>query len=127
MIPTTFLNDASGDVDLSQGFRLTPDLQTYVAQRLDENMSFFLGEWFLDQRLGIPYRQKIIGSAPDLALLDTIYRRSAYKTVGVSSVKNMKIGFDRSSRKASVAFTTVLKDGTLITEQDLRAGFFVSF
>ena len=127
MIPTTFLNDASGDVDLSQGFRLTPDLTTYVAQRLDENMSFFLGEWFLDQRLGIPYYQRIIGAAPDLALLDTLYRRAAFKTVGVSAVRNMKIGFDRSTRKASVAMTAVLKDGTLITESDLRAGFFVSF
>ena len=128
MIPRNLLIDQStGDLDLSQGLRFTSTLQEYVVQRLDENMSFFLGEYFLDQRQGIPFHQRIIGAKPDLALLDTLLRRAAFRTVGVAAVRNMKTAFDRSTRKASVALTAVLTDGTEITEADLRRGFFINY
>ncbi len=127
MTPFSLLHDASGDIDVSRGLRFTPDLQTFVAQKLDENLSSFMGEWFLDLRLGIPYFQKIIGQKPDLALLDTLFRRAVRGTVGVGSVSAFRTGFERKTRKASVFFTVVLADGSTITETDLNRPFVVDY
>jgi hypothetical protein len=128
MTPFTLLYTApGGDIDLSQGLRFTPDLKTYVAQRLDENMSFFLGEWFLDKRKGLPYFEAIIGRKPDRPLLDSLYRQAARLTTGVASVASMVIDFDRRARRASVKFAIRLKDGTQITEAEIGQAFIVKY
>ncbi len=128
MIPTSFLLDTvTGDLDMSQGLRLTPDLQTYVVQRLDENFSFFLGEYFLNLRLGIPYFERVIGQKPDLALLQTLLSRAAQQTVGVASVPSFRAAFDRDTRKARPSFSLVLSDGTEITDALLRRDFIVEY
>ncbi len=128
MTPKSLLLDtATGDLDMSQGLRFTPDLQTYVVQRLDENFSFFLGEYFLNLRLGIPWFEKVIGQKPDFALLQTLLSRAAMQTIGVASVPSFRVAFERSSRKALPSFTCILSDGTEITEALLRRDFIVNF
>lgn len=125
----TVLHDpATGDIDMSQGtFRFTSDTQTYVAQRLEENLSFFLGEWFLDLRQGLPYFEKVIGQKPDFALLDTLFRRTALATPGVAVVQSLSSQFDRKTRKAGVFFNAVAKDGTLITQDDLKRPLIINY
>lgn len=128
MIPFTFLyTSPGGDLDISRGLRFTPDLKTYVAQRLDENMSFFLGEWFLDKRKGLPYFGAIIGQKPDFPLLDSLYRQAAKLTTGVAAVPQMEIGFDRQARRASVKFAVTLKDGTQITDTEVGQAFILKY
>ncbi len=125
--PFTLLSDGpSGDLDLSQGLRFTTDLRTYTAQRLHENLSFFLGEWFLDQRLGIPYFEQIIGQKPDLGLIDTLYRRAIRATPGVAAITNLKLAFDRATRALSIRFEAALNDGTAITDADMQRPFIVT-
>lgn len=127
MIPFTILTQgASGDIDLTQGLRFTPDLATYTAQRLFDNLSFFLNEWFLDLREGIPYFEKIIGAKPDLAIVDTLYRRAILATPGVGSLSNLRLEFDRAARTLSIFFEAQLQDGTLITEQNIGKPFIVT-
>lgn len=128
MIPKSFLLDPiTGDLDMARGLRFTEDLQTYVVQRLDENFSFFLGEWFLNTRLGIPYHERVIGQKPDFALLQTLLSRAALRTVGVASVPSFRVAFDRKVRKAQPNFSIVLTDGTEITDALLRRDFLVEY
>ncbi len=127
MTPFSFLTGDDGDLDLTAGLSFTPDLETYVAQRLDENFSFFLGEWFLDLRLGIPYWERIIGAKPDLGLIDTLYRRAALATPGVASVKNLQVSFVGATRKLPVALTVRLVDGGTVTSEDLKRPLIVNF
>ncbi len=128
MIPFSFLTDPStGDIDVSQGLRFTPDQRTYVVQRLDENLSYFAGEWFLDLREGVPYWERIIGAKPDLGLIDTLYRRAILATPGVASIKFLRLEFDRATRTLKPSFEATMTDGTTITAADLARGFFVNF
>jgi hypothetical protein len=126
-VPITVLNDpATGDIDLSKGLRFTSSLVEYVSQRLGENLSLFLGEWFLDQRQGIPYFQKIIGSRArpvDLALFESIFRRAILKTAGVASVRNFAIRFDRSTRVLAVYGDAITKNGDAIKLSEIRTPF----
>lgn len=127
MIPFTLKNGPDGDLDMSKGLQFTTTLPEYVAQRIDENLSFFLGEWFLDLRQGLPYLQQLIGAKPDLPLLDTIFRRGLGATPGVGTVKSMRTEFDGSTRTAGVRFEIKCKDGSTITEAQLRAGFLIKY
>jgi hypothetical protein len=46
-----------------------------VAQRVRVRFRWFLGEWFLDERLGVPYYSDILVKNPDPILISFIFRR----------------------------------------------------
>lgn len=108
---TTFLQDSSGDLDFSGGLRLTSDLATYVKQALSVNLSFFLGEWFLDTRLGMPYFKYIIGQRLDEGLVSSIFRRACLKTYGVADVISLTLSLDNATRLLSVFGVVRLTSG----------------
>lgn len=125
MTPFCFLMTPDGDVDTR--FLFTADLATYVKQRLRENLSFFLGEWFLDTRQGLPYFQRILGFKYDAGLLDQIFRKAALATIGVASVDSLQSTFNRKTRTLSIpVFKCTLTDGSTITQDDLDLPFIVS-
>lgn len=126
-LPTTLLCDENGDVSLASGLQLTTTLADYVVQRLAENLGFFLGEWFLDLRQGIPILTKIVGEAPDFPLIDSLYRRAILLTPGVGSISALNISFDRPTRKLAMAFECILTDGAIITQADLAKLLLVDF
>lgn len=123
MIPKTIIQNGDGDIDLSQGLRFTATLADYVIIRLRENLSFFLGEWFLDQRQGVPWF-RIAGQAFDPGLVRSMLTKAAKLTPGVASVAKMTLGFDRRTRVLAIPeFKCVLKDGSIITQDDLGRPF----
>jgi hypothetical protein len=110
-IPRDFLQDASGDLDFSQGLRQTPDLPTFVRQKFSENFNFFQGEWFLDTTKGLPMFKYVIGQKFDGPLLNTLYRRAAVKTHGVGSVDALSLEYDNRLRLLSVAIDARTVEG----------------
>lgn len=129
--PFTLLYDpsnlSSGDIDMSQGLRFTPDLPTYVIERLGENLQFFLGEWFLDLRQGIPYFERVYSEFPDLVLLDSLFRRAILGTPGVAALTTLLLSFDNPGRALFESFECVLADGSTITQGDLDKLLIVDF
>lgn len=114
MIPTQWLQLPNGDLDLSKGLQLTTTLAQYVTQKLRQRLRFFLGEWFIDTRLGVPYFQRVFVENPDLALLATLYRDIVIGTTGVASVRDLVLDFDKKTRTLFVSFVAVLQDGDLV-------------
>jgi len=95
---TTFLQDATGDWDLSKGLRVVPDRPTYVRQNLSATFNFWAGEWFLDTREGIDYFRLVYGQKFDRALLESLFRDAAITTVGVGSVESVALRYDNPNR-----------------------------
>lgn len=125
MIPFSFLQTDDGDVDLR--FIFTPDLPSYVAQALRTNLSFFLGEWFLDTRQGVPLFQRILGVRYDANLVSQVFRKAALLTPGVAAVPTLISAFDRRSRTLSLpTFRATLRDGSTLTQDDLAKPFIVT-
>lgn len=125
MIPFCFKQTPAGDIDRS--FKFTTSLNEYAAIRLRENLSFFLGEWFLDIRQGLPYFRVIIGQRYDAGAIDSMFRRGALLSPGVASVEALVSRFDRRSRVLSIpTFKIRLKDGTLITQDQLQIPYIVT-
>ena len=99
--PTDFLQTADGDLDFSQGLQRTPDLITFTKQKLSETLNFWVGEWFLDLRAGVPYL-RVIGQRPDLSLLQDMLRKACLLTPGVGSVQKIAAVYDGRTRTATV-------------------------
>jgi hypothetical protein len=115
----TFLYGDDGDIDITQGVRLTTTLAEYAMQRLDENLSEFLGEWFLDQRRGIPYFKHMLGvKNPDMGLIESVFRRAILQSPGIGGLDFLKLSFTRDRRKLEVRFKARLTDGELLGTED---------
>ena len=122
MIPFCFIQNESGDVDPT--FQFTTTLQQFVGIRLVENLSFFLGEWFLDQRQGMPYWRYLLGQKYDAGIADRVFRKAALGTIGVATVDQLVTSFNRRARTLAVpVFKVTLVDGTTITQDQLTTPF----
>lgn len=109
--------DSTGDVSVpSTGvIRLTSGLLETTKQRLTIKIRTFLGEWFLDTRVGVPYFRDILIKNPNLSIIRVIFRRLLLGDEAVDSVPKLELEFDSASRKLFVTFDAVLTDGSILS------------
>ena len=85
-----------------------------VAQRIRVRLQFFLGEWFLDKRQGMPYFQAILIKNPDLTLVQSIFRRAILGTPGVLAIAKLRTSFDRANRTFTVTPLEIVLTGGVV-------------
>lgn len=107
-------------------FTLVTDPASAGAQKLRNQFQIFLGEWFLDSRIGMPYYQEVFVKDPNLGVLGQLFRGVILKTPGVKSVENLKVSFDNATRNANVTFAATWDDGSVITAVSLDQPFIVN-
>ena len=90
---------------------VTQEKRDIVAQRLKITLATFLGEWFLDEDLGVPYVQRIFGKQPDLKSVDVIFQTKILETFEVSSILSYYSTLDYSTRVFSVTFQVRCTNG----------------
>jgi len=98
------LQDAQRDIDISGGDLNLIDGPEAVAQHLRIRFHFFLGEWFLDRRLGIPYFQKILKKNPGTNVVRAIIRRVITTTPGVLALISLDTNYEGAIRKLTTPF-----------------------
>ncbi len=105
------LDPATGDMALP--VRILRGIES-VAQRIRVRLKWFLGEWFLDQRQGIPYYEDILVKNPDPILIQFIFRRAIESTPGVKRASGFSASLDRPTRILYLSFEATLNDGTVV-------------
>jgi len=85
-----------------------------VRQRIASRLKFFVGEWFLDLRQGVPYYRDVLLKSPNLALVRSLFRRVILGTPGVLSVAKLDVELDQATRQAQVTFQAVCNGGTIL-------------
>jgi hypothetical protein len=105
----------AGDLDLS-GHRLNLTTgEAAIEQNLRVRLLFFLGEWFLDRSQGIPYYRDVYVKAPDLLLLQHLFRTAILSTTGISTVNELTVSLDKSLRKLLLSFRATMDTGAVLT------------
>jgi hypothetical protein len=105
----------AGDLDLS-GHRLNLTTgEAAIEQNLRVRLLFFLGEWFLDRSQGIPYYRDVYVKAPDLLLLQHLFRTAILSTTGISTVNQLTVSVDKSLRKLLLTFQATMDTGAVLT------------
>lgn len=86
-----------------------------LAQRIDCYLRTFLGEWWADPTIGVPYFQEILKKNPDLTVVRQAILSVILQVPGVVSVPSCEVVLDRSSRRMSVSFAATGSDEMPVT------------
>ena len=104
----------TGDLDLT-GHRLNLIEGTAaIEQQVRLRCRFFLAEWWLDERLGVPYFRDILIKNPNIELVDSLFRNAVRTTPGISAVNKMEVSIDAATRTLSVSFTATMDTGEVL-------------
>jgi hypothetical protein len=99
---TLKLSTLTHDLDLSSNNIELIEGIDEIVQKLRIRYQFFLGEWFLDERVGIPYYEKILVKSPNLSDVNSILREVAVTTPGIAEVDRFDSEFDARTRELRI-------------------------
>lgn len=107
----------AGDLDLPDGTTKIIEGGTYAKQRVSVSLDFFLGEWFLDLKQGMPYFRDVLIKNPNSDTVRSVFRRRILQTPGMVSVDRLTVELDTTNRVATIEFEATYKDGTTIPQR----------
>lgn len=84
-----------------------------ILQDIIQNISFFLGEWFLDNTQGLPWFQQILVKNPDQSKIDAIFQNAILNTPGVEGLNSYAFTVNSAQRILSLNFTAQTTSGTV--------------
>lgn len=111
LIPENDLELVGGDFVFIDGSRM-------VRQTIACRFRFFLGEWFLDTREGVPYYRDILVKNPDPSVVASVFRRVLVTTPGVLSVLRFELRADFPNRTLRFDFEVQSTDGPIVVTPD---------
>lgn len=112
--------DINGDMALSSaGLPFFIGGADEAIQRLRVRFLFFLGEWYRDTRLGVPYFEHVLIKRPNLTLVLSLWRQLILDTPGITRLKRLTQSFDKTTRTLRPVFEAVFEDGTVISDEDV--------
>ena len=88
------------------------DSSNIVKQRLTIRLQFLLGEWFLDNTVGVPYTQTVFAVGTSLTDVYDIIRRKILDTVGVASLKSLELTPAADNRSLRIDFEAIESNGS---------------
>jgi hypothetical protein len=102
----------------------TTDTQ-YIRQKLKHRLLFMLGEFFGDVRQGMPYRERMLVSSPDLDLIKSLFWTAIEDSPGIQRVQSVDILFDKSNRSLGVSFVAQMSNGEALAIDSRRDSDFI--
>ena len=104
-----------GDLDISSGnLQVESSVAQVTAWKLSNLFAFFKGEWFLDQRQGVPYFQYVFVSNPSLAVIGNLFRQVCQGAPGVASVTSLALDYQPRYRNLTANMVVQTDDGVTL-------------
>lgn len=92
-----------------------------VAQSVLTRLRLWEGEWFLDQTVGTPYTQQILGYNTE-NIRDLAIQQEVLNTPGVTSITNYSSSVDPNTRALTVTMSINTQYGPTIVSTDFAPG-----
>lgn len=106
--------DGDGDLSIVDGTLQTVDGDAHLSQFLRIRLLTFLGEWFLDQRIGVPYFRDVLVKDPNPTVLRGVFRRVIANTPGVVQILAFSTSLESTTRQLSVAWEVLTDTGSIV-------------
>lgn len=94
----SFLETSTHDLALENGNLVLCGDARAVAQHVVSRLRFFLGEWFLDLREGVPYWTEVFIKNPDTSVVRSLLTNVVTETPGVKEVTQSDFTYDSQTR-----------------------------
>ena len=82
-----------------------------IAQIIETRLRSFIGEWFLDVRIGVPWFSKILKKNPSATEIEAILIQQIVDSPGVVTLENIDLSLDNVTRRLRVSFEAETLDG----------------
>lgn len=116
------IDTTTGDLVFTNGGCPVTQLETdIVAQRLRIKLYTFLGEWFLDETIGVPYLQQIFSKVRQKSTIDLIFQSIIAEDEGVLSVLSFESEIS-AQRGYTMTFSVKVTDNTASLPITLNIG-----
>jgi hypothetical protein len=112
-VKSLLLEQQSANIALEdRHWRFTETRLEYIAQKIRHTISIFLGEWFMDRTIGIPYIPAE-GVEKDMhrRMIETALQIRIGKVAGVEKFLSFSSSLDKATRILTVEFTVQLDTG----------------
>lgn len=100
--------DTDGDIKIDAGGLSFVSGVAGVVQLARINMLLFLGEWFLNMDIGIPYYDELLGDASKTPGVrdraQAIFAAAILETPGIVSIIQLSVDIDSTSRQMTVTW-----------------------
>ncbi len=104
-MPDLLLDYDAHDLLIEGGdFKVTTSEADSLKQRLIVKLYTYLGEFYLDTTIGIPYYQRIFKKGTAKATIDSIFLQAILSEPEVIQVESFESSVDRASRIYSLSF-----------------------
>lgn len=108
------INQADGDIVVTNGELQTVDGDAHLSQFIRTRLLTFLGEWFLDQRVGVPYFRDVLVKNPNPTVLRAVLRKVVANTPGVVQIIAFSTVLESTDRTLSVDFEVLTDTGSIV-------------
>lgn len=85
-----------------------------TSQNITVNLKTILGEWFLDEAIGVPWLNEIFVKRNSLSQAQAILIDNIRQTNGVKKINDLTFDFNNSTRQLSVSTRIQSEDGDII-------------
>lgn len=108
------LDQVTGDLLITNGSAVLVEAEDAIGQRVYVKLRTFQGEYFLNQRAGFPYHDRILIRGANEADLYQIYQSGILAIPGIESVDRLDIDFgDSDDRTLRVSMDVTSTEGPL--------------
>ena len=91
----------------------------FMRQRVHSVVSIFLGEWFLDVNLGIPYLPKDDNRTGHRSLIESFLITKVTAIEGIKRMAQFASAYDPHTRKLSIDFVAETDGGEMLEMKDV--------
>jgi len=85
-----------------------------VSQRIKTTLLFYLGEWFLNTSIGIPWLEDIFIKPANLNNIESILKSEVLNVPGVSRITDFSMSYEKSpSRKLTINMNVISTFGEI--------------
>lgn len=105
--------ESTGDLEVVKGQLVLVEKRLELQQSLAQRLRTFLGEWFLDITIGLPYFDKILIKNADPAAVDSVFIDEILDTPGVINLLEFNSDLTEDTRQLSIGFIAESTDGLI--------------
>ena len=117
----------AGDLELINGSPVAYKGKLFVRQKISQRLRFFLGEWFRDARLGVPYFRDVFVQNPNLDVIRALFKSTILSVQEVTSVTRLDLQYAPATRILAVEFTAFLGAGEVLDVRQPDPPFILNF
>jgi len=114
-----FLLDDSGDLSIVGGKVQFTSGKEEIAQIVKTNLKTFVGEWFLDARIGVPWFSRILRKNPNPGDIESVLASVIANSDGITSIEEFSLAYDKAERKLLVSGRFLSTDGIISFSESL--------